>query len=110
MEKIVEVKWEEIWPVVNVLNEVCHGININSHESEIGFRYEEILKLLRTLSQLEDKNENYSNQIIIKLSDNEREIIKNSFEEVFKQIEEWEFQTRIGITIQEANEIKKKLV
>lgn len=43
------------------------------------------------------------------LSDAELAFLKNSFEEVFRQIDEWEFQTRIGVSVQEAQRIKEKL-
>ncbi|MBS0607617.1 MAG: hypothetical protein JSR57_11760 [Verrucomicrobia bacterium] len=110
MEKIVEIKWDEIWPISNILNEVCHGININDFKNEIGFKYEEIVDLLHKLNKLEPKNTDYNSLIIFKLNDSEQKILLNSFKEVLRQIDEWEFQTRSGVTIQEANDIINKVL
>jgi hypothetical protein len=110
MEKIIKTTWEEIWPLANVLNEVCHGINVNDFEKEIGFKYENVFSLLRKIDKYEVTSEEPNVEILLTLNRQELEIIKNSFEEVFRQIEEWEFQTRIGVTIEEANAIKEKIM
>jgi len=99
----VKIKWEEIWPIVNILNEICHGIDVDL--DKMGFKYEEILNLLNKLKKYDPGKSNYDFQITIELNASELKMLIKSFKEVFRQIEEWEFQTRIGITIQEAKSI-----
>ncbi|HRD56229.1 MAG TPA: hypothetical protein PLC42_07535 [Parachlamydiaceae bacterium] len=36
IKKIIETKWNELWPIVNILNEVCHGLHIENFEKEAG--------------------------------------------------------------------------
>jgi len=109
MEKTFETNWNELWPIINVLNEVCHGVNINNFEKEVGYKYEEIHSLLRKVNSYETKDEELKIHILLKLNDYEIMIIERSFDEVFKQIDEWEFQARIGISVQEAIKIKDKI-
>lgn len=53
--KKLELSWEELQPAANILNEVCHGIEIDI-QAKIGYSYEEQYALLkkRSLSNLED--------------------------------------------------------
>lgn len=102
--KTIKLNSNEIWPLLNVLNEVCHGIYIDNFEKSIGEKKEVVVDLINRISTEEKEEES-----ILILKDFELEILKNSFLEIFRQIDEWEFQTRIGISIQEANKIKDKL-
>ena len=94
----------DFWPLLNILNEVCHGIKINNFENAIGTEKQNVVNFMDNIAKEEKKNE-----ILLTLNDSELNFLKNSFEEVFKQIEEWEFQTRIGISTQEARKIQGKL-
>lgn len=105
-----QTKWNDLWPIVNILNEICNGVQIKDLKKAIGFKYEEIMDLLRKISSYEVEEGNSENTQIIELSDNEIEIIKKCFDEILKYIEEWEFSTRIGVSIQEARDLKEKLV
>jgi len=109
MKKNIETNWNELWPIGNILNEVCHGINISNFENEIGFKYESILFLLKKITAYKVKEYESEIKKVIELNDFERDIIQKSFQEVLKEIEEWEFSTRIGISIAEANVIISKL-
>ena len=60
--------------------------------------------MLDRIQKMKDKEE-----VFLSLNDLEVKCLKNSFKAVFKEIEEWEFQTRVGIYIEEAKEIEKKL-
>ncbi|MGE0669376.1 MAG: hypothetical protein AB7H48_00380 [Parachlamydiales bacterium] len=105
MEKIVGIKWDEIWPISNILNEVCHGFYVHNFENNIGAKKPIVVDLMDKISEKENEDE-----IILFLNDIELNLLKKSFEEVLRQIEEWEFQTRIGVTIQEAKDIMKKIL
>ena len=110
MEKIIETCWNELWPLINVLNEICHGINISNLEQVVGFKYDTILALLTKLETYDVKEIDSDNKTILKLDESEKEIIKNCFRIIFKEIEEWEFSTRIGISTHEANALKNKFL
>lgn len=109
MKKKIETNWNELWPIVNIINEVCHGIETNNIENEFGFKYEEIFAFLRKLVAYEMEEDKSEIQINIEFTDREIEIILMCFNAVLKQIEEWEFSTRIGISVKEAIKIKEKL-
>lgn len=103
-KKKIKLDANEFWPLLNILNEACHGIKINNFEHSIGAKKHTVVDFMNNISQEENKNE-----IVLNLNDSELIILNNSFEEVFKQIDEWEFQTRIGISTQEARKIQEKL-
>jgi hypothetical protein len=95
----------EIWPLLNILNEVCHGISINNFENVIGAKKHAVIDLLEKISKDEKKEDP-----MLSLDRSELTILIKSFDAVFKQIGEWEFQTRIGIPIHEAIRLKNKLI
>lgn len=102
--KQIKLTSDEIWPLLNVLNEICNGLHINDFENSIGVEREIVVNLMDKISQEESKQE-----AILALNDFELTILNKSFKEVFAQIEEWEFQTRVGVSIEEANRIRDKL-
>jgi predicted AAA+ superfamily ATPase len=102
--KTIKLNENEIWPLLNVLNEVCHGIRVDNFKGTIGEKKEIVLALMDKIAEEENKE-----ATTIDLNDSELKILEKSFEEVFKQIDEWEFQTRVGISIHEATQIKNKL-
>ena len=53
--KTFDLNPDEIWPLLNILNEVCHGININDFEKTIGAKKEIVVKLLDKISEIENK-------------------------------------------------------
>ncbi|MBS0606235.1 MAG: hypothetical protein JSR57_04730 [Verrucomicrobia bacterium] len=74
-------------------------------KKNIGAKKQIVVALMDKISEKENEDE-----IILFLNDIELNLLKKSFEEVLRQIEEWEFQTRIGVTIQEAKDIMKKIL
>ncbi len=44
MATMIETNWNELWPIVNIMNEVCHGIKIHDMDQAIGYKYEIIVK------------------------------------------------------------------
>lgn len=97
------MSWSELWPVVNILNEVCHGIKINI-QSKIGSSYEEVYKLLKKITPYEVNEYEADEKKEISFKDEEIRILKRCLLEVAEEIEEWEFQTRIGVTLDEIEE------
>lgn len=85
--------------IINILGEVCWGFDLNHFEKKIGVKREIVEILLKRLLKEEQKgvSEIYLNYL-------EVDIIKKALQEVEKQIEEWEFQTRLGVSL---DEVKK---
>jgi len=104
-KKNIKLTSNEIWPLINILNELCYGISVNDFQENIGATKESVIQLMNKISQHESKT-----KISIDLSAFEICILKHVFEEVFKQIEDWEFQTRIGISKEEAQKIKTIII
>lgn len=110
MEKIIEIKWDELWAMMNILNEVCNGIQIYDLEKKLGFNRTSIKDLMNKIAVFKIYKDEPEEKISFVLNDFEINVIKICFKEVLKEIEEWEFQTRIGVTIEEAKAIKSMWV
>lgn len=104
-KKKIKLNSNEFWPLLNILNEVCHGIKINNFKNSIGAEKQIVIDFMDRIAQQEKETE----EVILSLNDVELTFLTNSFEQVFNQIDEWEFQTRIGISTQEARKIQEKL-
>ncbi len=103
--KLFRLIEEDVWPLLNVLNEICHGIHIDDFEKCIGSKKEIVVELMDSIAKDENKGD-----VVLCLSDLEVNIVINSFKCVFKEIEEWEFQTRLGVSRQKAVHIEKKFM
>lgn len=103
--KVLKLKNDDVWPLVNILNEICNGIHINNFETCISVNENYVLQLLRRLA----KRKNEEEPVVI-LSDLDLSVINNALNEVYKQIDDWEFQTRIGVTRPEIEETRKKIM
>ncbi len=106
----MELSWNELWPVINVLNEICHGLPIYDIETQVGVKYDEAFALMRKISAYETGESDSDIQKEIELNDSEILIVAKCFERVLKEIDEWEFSTRIGISRDEAHKIIEKVV
>lgn len=109
IENVLETNWDELWPIVNVLNEVSQGLYIDDIEQEVGFKCEQILLLMHRIKSYQVKESELKNPFFISFNIDEKNIIKNCFQVVLKEIEEWEFSARIGISINEAKKIVDKI-
>ena len=103
--KTIKLTHNELIPLLNILNEVANGIHVNNFEKAIGVNEKFVDNLWDKISKEEGKKES-----VIILNNLELEVVKNSFVEVYKEIEEWEFQTRLGITISEMKKIQNKIL
>ncbi|MDN3506636.1 MAG: hypothetical protein P0S96_05355 [Simkaniaceae bacterium] len=97
--KKFNLSWNEIWPIANILNEVCHGIDIDI-QSEIGFSYEEVYKLLTKLHYYKDEKHQPNKKNVIEFHDDEILILKRSLQVAAEEISR-HFQTRVGVTLEE---------
>lgn len=86
--------------VINLLGEICWGFHLDDFESKIGAKKEIVEALLEKLIKEEKQG-----IVEIELDDSEVRIIRNAFDEVKKEIEDWEFSTRIGVSLERVSEI-----
>lgn len=94
------INLEKDRPIINILGEVCWGFNIEDFEKKIGVKKEIAELLLERLLKSEK-----SGIIEISLNKSEVKTIKNALNEVKREIEEWEFSTRIGLPLEKVEKI-----
>lgn len=105
---ILEISRHELGSLSNALNEVCNGIEVLDFETKIGLSTEEangILDFFCSTYQQALQNErlgNTENKIVLELTRRELCGLINTITVVCFEIEAWEFETRLGITIEEA--------
>jgi hypothetical protein len=87
-------------PIINILGEICWGFQVDNFEKKIGSKKEIVEALLKRLL-IEEK----TGIIETYLNASEVEVIKRALNEVEKEIEEWEFATRIGVSLEEVKKI-----
>ncbi len=102
---MIKLSFDDFFSLLNIINEVCHGINVRNFKETIGDERKTVVDFLDKIS-----NKDQNNEIIICVSDFEQQFLKKSFERVLREIEEWEFQTRIGVDRSEARAIMEKIV
>jgi len=123
-KKIIALTQYEICVLINILNEVCNGFYIDNFEQKIGEREENVLKLMEKLKNAEKKigerhgealdligmrtNKKESTCCELEYTEHEMLIFRDSFKEVIKEIEEWEFHTRLGSKISQVQAIVSK--
>ena len=99
----IELTEDEFFALKNIINEACFGIRIDNYENIFGKNEQIVISF----------SENISNKILngnlLVLSETELQILVKSITEVFRQIDDWKFQTRIGISKNEAMKIKTKV-
>ncbi len=100
----IKLESQEVWPLTNVLNEVCHGLRVRDFERTIGASQQTVSSLLDRIMECENDN-----GIDIDLSELEIKIIKLSIIEVFRQIDDWEFKIRVGVQREKIAQIGKKI-
>jgi uncharacterized membrane protein len=86
--------------IINILGEICWGFHIDNFEKKIGEKKDVVKTLLERLLKEEKEGVLETN-----LNDKELEIIRKALNEVENEIEEWEFQTRIGFPLEKVKKI-----
>ena len=87
--------------IINILGEICWGFQVDNFEKKIGAKKAIVENLLEKLL-----NEEKAGVVEIYLDNSEVSIIRKAFNEVEKEIEEWEFQTRIGAPLNKVKELE----
>ena len=93
-----------LYVIINVMNEVCHGIKIHQFQEKFDCSKQFASNLLNKLI----KFDNFKKSIDI--NSQELDLIKKSLDKVCCEIEEWEFETRIGVSFSEVEKIKNFLL
>jgi hypothetical protein len=96
---IINIK--ENRPIINILGEICWGFQVENFEKKIGAKKQDVEVLLMRFLQ-----EEKSGVLETRVTDFEINIIKKALVEVEAEIEEWEFETRIGVTLAEIKNLK----
>ncbi len=89
--------------IINILGEICWGMEVKNFEKKIKVEKNIVEKLLNFLLENEKSNVEY-----IDLTEDEIAIIKKSFVVLLSEMDDWEFPIRIGVSIEEAEEILKQ--
>ena len=53
--KTVVLTDDEVWPLLNILNEICHGISVKNFEQTIGVNKNVVIFLMDRISQHKNK-------------------------------------------------------
>jgi hypothetical protein len=96
----MKINIERDRPIINILGEICWGFALENFERKIGAKKETVEALLERLL-IEEK----IGTVETYLNNSEIEVIKKALTEVEKEIEEWEFQIRIGASLEEVKKI-----
>ena len=91
-----KINFEKERLIIAILGEVCWGLRVDDFEKKMGVTKEKAIFLLEKLLDKEQKKIYET-----KLEDSEVQIIHNALSIVEKEIDEWEFFTRIGATLAE---------
>ena len=105
----IQFSGHELLALNNALSEVCHGLKILEFKTQIGVSRERTEKLLGFVHEMSENVTRDRTKVVekkLELSKDDLIILENSLAEVLEVIEEWEFQTRIGVEIKEAEDLK----
>lgn len=107
--KKITTTWNGLWPLCNILGQVNSALYIENFEDTIGCQDKEVDQLIRKINKHEVRESKAHKSISISLNDHEIKIIQNCLKKVLKEIDEWEFQTLIGVSKEEIKKIMSKL-
>lgn len=105
---------DELLIIANSFNEVCNGLRIMDFQDRVRIPLEETRRILSCVGNLYDViNDQRRNDDgekgccdrtlgVLEISDIDLRAIANTIDEVFRWIEPWEYQTRIGVNTEDA--------
>ena len=120
-EPTIEVTKDELLAVNNALNEVCHGFVVEPFQKRLGVNRQTARALLDALGEIYDRTPSADSSsdaweslegesgiaplrarwdrdkgVALALGSSELSAIRNALLEVCAELEDWEFQTRMG--------------
>jgi hypothetical protein len=105
---------DELLIIANSFNEVCNGLRIMDFQGRLGMPTDEAQRILTCIGSLYDvindqnRNDDEENGCcdrtlgVLEITDVDLQAIANAIDEVFRWIEPWEYQTRIGVNTEDA--------
>lgn len=97
----------------NALNEVCNGFRVYDFDKKIGATISYTCQLLEKINRIynglckQEDSEEYLELESITIKD--LIVSKNALYQVFNEIDDWEFSTRMGVTREEAMQFIEKI-
>lgn len=93
---LFDISIKEIRLIHQAINEVCYGLKVVDFNATIGSRAFAI-KTLERLGRVYEENTKVRNsRINLILTPDDVQLFCNALAEVLKQIDDWEFDTRMG--------------
>jgi len=95
---------DEMGMINNALNEVCNGIYLREFDSRMGAPVDAVRAVLRPVHDLLltiRKNGLPKSEIVITFALNELAVMRNALAVILQEIDEVEFETRLGATQKE---------
>lgn len=106
-----QVSGHELATMSNSLNAVCYGLRVAGFKAKMGANRREAERTLDEILRVYDKmQEKALTEASVRFSDRELGMIIGALQEVCREIEDWEFHTRIGAELGEAEEILVELI
>lgn len=87
--------------LINALGEVCHTFEIPDFSTAIGIEHHAAERLLSTVNEAY----NESQPIRVELTRSELMAIRNALRITMREINDWEFNTRVGVTRKEWQDV-----
>ena len=98
----LEASWEEVRILHQVLNEVCNGLRIENFEKTIGDMDAAKIEMSNLRALYADSNARKdSRRISIHMTPSLIEICRNALARVQMEIDDWDFETRLGASKQQ---------
>ncbi len=109
-ENIVVVNFHDLPIINNSLNEVCNGLHVDDFEKKIGVTKSHAQQLLKKVHRNIAKQELHKKDVEhFHLTVEDLIVVKNALTEVLRQIDDWEFETRMDVTPDEAKQFIEKI-
>jgi hypothetical protein len=110
-EVSLQLSRQELAAICNALSEVCHGLRVVDFEAKMGGKRSEVEHTLDEISNAYDKmKEQGLGEGFPRFSDRELRMIIGALQEVCREIEDWEFHTRMGAEPDEVDETLVELI
>jgi hypothetical protein len=102
---------DELGTIGNALNEVCHGLRVANFTSKMGDKRKNVSLFLDQIVPVYRKaDRSGSSHVTLSFSGRELRSIIGALRTVYREIAEFEFQTRMGDESSEVEEIIDKLI
>jgi hypothetical protein len=103
---LLHLSLDELGTIGNALGEVCHGLRVADFASKMGAERSEVIRLLDEIVPVYRKaDRSRSSHVVVSFSSCEVRSIIGALKTVCREIDEFEFQTRMGDERSEVEQI-----